>query len=160
MDASVRLRWLRAVLFVGVVYLVAGLTFAALANRAASRQMRVAWRMAAWVTSAAASAAHIAYEHIRLRSSPGTTALHASLAVAIGAFALAVAANVHAQAASVHQHSHTLALLAWPVVTAVPAFVVALAAAAGLALKPGTGAGQRQGTASPAHRGVWSPPAS
>ena len=134
MDASVRLRWLRAVLFVGVVYLVAGLTFAALANRAASHQIRVTWRLAAWVISAAAFAAHIAYEHIRLRSSPGTTALHASLAAAIGAFALAVAANVHAQAASVHQHSHTLALLAWPVVTAVPAFVVALAAATGLAL--------------------------
>src|SRR5437879_7907358 len=84
MDASVRLRWLRAVLFVGVVYLVAGLTFAALANRAASNQMRVAWRLAAWVISAAAFAAHIAYEHVRQRNSPGTTALHVSLAVALG----------------------------------------------------------------------------
>src|SRR6266516_4913870 len=125
MDTSGRLRWLRAVLLLGAVYLVTGITFAALAHGAGSNQMRVTWRLAAWVISAAAFAAHIGYEQVRLRSSPGTTALHASLAVAIGAFALAVAANVHAQAASVHQHSHTLALLAWPVVTAVPAFVVA-----------------------------------
>ena len=134
MDASGRLRWLRAVLFLGVVYLVAGITFAALAGGAASHQMRVTWRLAAWVISAAAFAAHIGYEQVRLRSSPGTTALHASLAVALGAFALAVVANVRAQAVSSHQHFHALALVLWPVVTALPAFVVALGAAAGLAL--------------------------
>ena len=107
---------------------------AALAHGAGSNQMRVTWRLAAWVISAAAFAAHIGYEHVRLRSSPTTTALHASLAVAMGAFALAVAAMVHAQAASGLQHSHALALVLWPAVTALPAFVVALAAAAGLAL--------------------------
>src|SRR5712692_8313702 len=100
MDSSGRLRWLPAVILVGVVYLVAGITFAALANRAASNQMRVTWRLAAWVISAATFAAHIWYEHVRLLSSPGTTASHVSLAVALGAFALAVAANVHAQAAA------------------------------------------------------------
>ncbi len=133
MDASGRLRWLRAALFLGLVYLVVGITFAALANRAASNQMRVIWRLVAWVISAAAFAAHIVYEHGRLRSSPGTTALHASLAVALGAFALAVAADVHAQAASSHQPTHALALFVWPVVTALPAFAVALAATLSLA---------------------------
>jgi hypothetical protein len=122
------------VLLVGGVYLLAGITFAALANRAASNHERVTWRLAAWAISAAAFAAHVGYEQIRLRSSPRTTALHASLAVALGAFALAVAAIVHAQAASSHQPFHVLAFLVWPVVTALPAFVVALAAAAGLAL--------------------------
>ncbi len=121
-------------LFVGSLYLVAGIAFGTLAGQAASHQMRVTWRLAAWVISAAAFAAHIAYEQIRLRSSRRTTAVHASLGAALGAFALAVAANVHAQAASVHQPSHTLALVLWPVLTALPAFVVALAAAAGLAL--------------------------
>src|SRR3989454_4349392 len=101
---------------------------------AGSNQMRVTWRLAAWVISAAAFAAHIGYEHVRLRSSPATAALHASSAVAMGAFALAVAAMVHARAASGLQHSHALALVLWPGVTALPAFVVALAAAAGLAL--------------------------
>jgi len=61
------------------------------------------------------------------------TALHASLAVAVGAFALAVAANLHARwVASSNQRSLVFALAVWPAVTAVPAFVVALAAAAGL----------------------------
>jgi hypothetical protein len=96
--------------------------------------MRVTWRLAAWVISAAAFAAHIGYEHVRLRSSPGTTALHTSLAVALGAFALAVAANVHAQVVSSYRPSHAVALVAWPVLTALPAFVVALAVAAGLAV--------------------------
>jgi len=132
--AAPLLRWLRAVLFLGLVYLVTGITFAALASRAASNPMRMTWRLAAWAISGAAFAAHIAYEQVRLRSSPGPTALHASLAVALGAFALAVAANVHAQAAASHQPSHFLALVLWPVVTALPAFVVGLAAAAGLGL--------------------------
>ncbi len=131
MNSSGPPRWLRAVIGVGVVYLVAGVTFAALS--AASNQMRVTWRVAAWVISAAAFAAHIGYEQVRLRSSPGTTALHAALAVALGAFGVAVAANVHAQAAAIHQRSVALALVLWPVLTALPAFVVALAAAAALA---------------------------
>jgi fucose permease len=132
MDTPSHQRWLRAVIFLSVVYLVVGITFATLANRAASNQMRVTWRLTAWAISAAAFAAHIGYEHVRLRRSPGITALHTSLAVALGAFALAVAAVVHAQAASSHQHSVALALVVWPAVSALPAFVVALAATAGL----------------------------
>ncbi len=128
MNATGHLRWFRAVLFLGVLYLVAGIVFAALAKSAASHEVRAAWRLAAWVISAVAFAAQIAYEHVRLRSSPGTTALHASLAVGLGAFALAVAASLHARGA--HQHFPVLALAIWPVVTALPAFVVALAAAA------------------------------
>jgi hypothetical protein len=57
------------------------------------------------------------------------------LAVALGAFALAVAANVHGVwVASSHQRALAFALVAWPALTAVPAFVVALGAAAGLGL--------------------------
>jgi hypothetical protein len=133
MDETSRFRWLPAMLLAAVVYLVAGIGFATLAGRADSHEMRVAWRLAAWVVSAVGFAAHIAYEQLRLGSSPRTTALHASWAVALGAFALAVAATEHARAASRYQASYALALLLWPVLTALPAFVVALAAAAGLA---------------------------
>jgi hypothetical protein len=134
MDASGHKRWLRAVILLGVVYLVASITFGALAGRSASNHMRITWRLAAWLTSAAAFAAHIRYEHFRLRNSPLTTALHASLAAALGAFAVAVAANLHAQwAASSNQRLLALALVAFPAVTAVPAFVAALAGAAVLA---------------------------
>ncbi len=118
----------RAVLFLCVVYFVAGILFGTLAGQAASHQVLVAWRWTAWVVSAAAFGAHIAYEQVRLRSSPRITALHVSSAAGLGAFALAVAANVHAQIASAHQHSLALALslAIWPVITALPAFVVAL----------------------------------
>src|SRR5205809_5281788 len=128
MDTSGRLRWLRAVLLVGVVYLVTGITFAALAHGAGSNQIRVTWRLAAWVISAAAFAAHIGYEHVRLRSSPATVALHASLAVALGAFALAVAAVVHVvqgQTAASHQNLLALALIVCPACTALSVCVVA-----------------------------------
>ncbi len=136
MDTSSRQRWLRTVILVGVVYLVVGLVFGAFARWSASNQMRVTWRLLAFLTSAIAFAIHIGYEHFRLGNSPLITASHASMAVAIGAFALAVAANVHGQqVGSSHQHVLLFALVAWPVLTAVPAFAVALVAAAALALR-------------------------
>lgn len=130
MNASGHLRWVRAALLVGVVYFVAGHFFAALAGSAASNEMRVAWRLAAWAISAAAFALHIRHEHVRLRSSAGMTALHVSLAVGLGAFLLAVAASLHARSSSTHAHFPAIALVVWPVMTGLPAFVVALAAAA------------------------------
>jgi hypothetical protein len=122
------LRWPQAVLLVGAVYLVAGMVAAQLSGSADSSQSRVAWRLAAWVISAIAFAWHIGYERFRLRSSPRTTAQHTSVAVGLGAFALAAAASVHAQMA--HKHFPAFALAVWPVMTAVPAFVVAFVAAA------------------------------
>ncbi|HEX4962648.1 MAG TPA: hypothetical protein VF173_17565 [Thermoanaerobaculia bacterium] len=125
----------RAVLCLGVVYLIAGLVFGALAGQAASHQMVVAWRWAAWVVSAIAFGGHIVYEQVRLRSSPTITALHVSSAAGLGAFGLAVAANVHAQAVAPGQYSLilVLSLAIWPVMTALPAFVVALVSATLLA---------------------------
>jgi hypothetical protein len=127
MKASTHLRWLGAALLVGVVYLVTGLLFASLARSAASNQLRGAWRLAAWAVSAAAFAAHIGYEQIRLRSSPVTTALHAALAVGLGAFLLAVAASLHSRTVATAHHFPAIAFVIWPVVTALPAFVAAFA---------------------------------
>ena len=90
MEASGRKRWLRAVVILGIGYLVAGIAFGTLAGRSASTQMRTAWRLAAWLTSAAGFAAHIWYEVFRYRDSPLTAALHAALAAALGAFGLAL----------------------------------------------------------------------
>ena len=135
MDESSQRRWRRAVILLGVLYLAVGLTFGALAGTSSSH-MRVAWRLSAWLTSGAAFLAHIWHEHFRLRHSPATIAMHASLAAGLGAFGLAVAANIHAQrSGSSHKGALALALVAWPVLTAVPAFVVALGAAALLALR-------------------------
>jgi hypothetical protein len=97
--------------------------------------MRVTWRLAAWLVCAAAFAAHLGYEHFRLRNSPPRAALHVAVAVALGAFALAVWVIVHGQwSASSHQSPLApLALVVFPAVTGVPAFVVARLALALLA---------------------------
>jgi len=118
-------------MLVAVAYAAIGIVFAALAVDA--NHVRV-WRLAAWVASAVVAAAHIWYEQYRLGSSPRPTALHAAGAVALGAFGLALAANVHWLVAGTHgQRPPLLALPVWPVVTAVPAFLAALAVAAVLA---------------------------
>jgi hypothetical protein len=120
----------RIALLVGGVYFAVGILFGELAGRAASVQIRVAWRWGAWLVSAAIFGGHILYEHIRQRSSPRITALYVSMAAAVGAFGLAVAANVHAYVASAREHATALglSLVIWPVMTLLPAFVVALLA--------------------------------
>ena len=107
----------------GLGYALVGILFAVPSSHAQ------AWRLAAWVVSAIGFASHIAHEHFRLRNSPGWAALHVALAVALGAFGLAVGANIHSLSiASTNQHRRLLllALGIWPVITALPAFLVAL----------------------------------
>jgi len=115
-------------LFFAIVYALVGITFAALAGSSVPR-------VAAWIVSAAAFAAHLGYEHVRLRSSPSRAALHAAVAVALGAFALAAWVNVHAYRAASGPRSPLtpLALVAFPAVTGVPAFVVGFVAVSILA---------------------------
>ena len=103
-----------------IVYSVVGITFALPTHSARSHAVVVAWRLAAWLVSAATFGAHIAYEHFRVRNPPTGVALHAAVAVAFGAFLLALWVNVHARS--------PLALIVFPAVTGVPAFVVALIA--------------------------------
>ena len=118
---------------VAVAYVVIGVGFGELDN-SADANVVLFWRLAAWVACAAVAAAQIGFEHYRLGSSPRRTALHAAGAVALGAFGLALAANIHSLLAGTHAGMHgqrlLIALFAWPVITAVPAFVAALAAAA------------------------------
>src|SRR2546422_6365767 len=129
MDAPAR-SWVRAMILVAVAYVVIGIVFGALAN---ANHVRL-WRLAAWAASAGVAAAHIWYEHYRLGFSPRPTALHAAGAVALGAFGLALAANVHWLFAATHaQRPPLLALPVWPVITAIPAFLLALAVTAVLA---------------------------
>jgi|SRR2546423_700693 len=132
-ESGHRSHWGRAAILVGLVYFVTGIVSGALAA-AASTQGRTAWRLAAWIISAAAFAAHIRYDYVRLRSSPTRTAWHAAAAVALGAFGLAAAANIRSGMTAAHARPLLrLSVLIWPIMSGVPAFVVALAAAALLA---------------------------
>ncbi len=136
MDDSGRQRWLGKAILVGMLYLAAGMAFGALAGAAASDQLRFFWRLSAFVISGVVFAVHIADEHFRLRNTARPTAWHASVAVACGGFALAFVANIHdLGSASGYRPRMLIALVAWPLLTAVPAFVVALVVAAGLGVK-------------------------
>lgn len=127
-------RWLGPALLAGSAYAAVGVVFGVLAGAAGSHQMTIFWRWAAWAVSAALYAAHIGYERFGLRNPTGSTALHVAAAVAIGALGLAVAAGAHALFAPTHQNLrlYVLALVAWPIVTAVPAYLVALFVSAAL----------------------------
>jgi hypothetical protein len=123
MGESPRQSWVRTAVLLGVGYALVGVVFAVPATHVQ------AWRLAAWVVSAIGYAAHIAYERVRRPNSSGAAALHVAFAVALGAFGLAVAANIHSlSAGSTNQHRQLLLLSLgiWPVMTALPAFLVAL----------------------------------
>jgi disulfide bond formation protein DsbB len=111
-------------MFFAIVYPVVGVVFAF----AASQGMVVFWRLAAWLVCLVTFAVHLWYEHFRLQSPPYKAALRVSLAVALGAFLLAVWINVHAHwsAAGPPNPFALLSLFLFPVITGVPALVVAM----------------------------------
>ncbi len=125
MDPSDRHAWLRAALLFGVFYLLIGRLFALPATHVQF------WRLAAWAVSGLAYVAHISYERFRLRNRARTTAWHVAVAVAIGGFGLAVAGMINSLVTtSAIRPIWFLALVLFPIVTAVPAFLGALVAAA------------------------------
>jgi hypothetical protein len=123
--------WIR-IIAVGVVYFVIAYG-STLFDQPFSGQVHF-WRLAAWVASALVYFAHIAYEHFRLENLPTATAFHAGFAVAIGGFLLAVAASTHAAMVSEHApySRFLIALVAWPLITGVPAFLVTIVVATAL----------------------------
>lgn len=124
----------RRIIFAALVYLIAGLVSAAMAGSASSHQVVVAWRLAAWCVSAITFGVHIFYEVVRLRVPPQVTAGRAGLAAALASLGLAAAANANAFATPAGRPSTILiwSLLIWPIMTMIPAFLVALLLAAGL----------------------------
>jgi hypothetical protein len=125
--------FIRIILF-GAVYAAVGIGFGELANLPASEQARFMWRLGAFVASAAVYFAHIWYEHFRLDNSPRTTSLNAGMAVGLGGLFLAIAALAHALTVPTHApfRLHLIAIVIWPIITGVPAFVVALVLTAAL----------------------------
>jgi hypothetical protein len=122
--------WIAAMLIAAALYLVIGIGGSELGNRVDPGHV-LAWRYAAWIASLAVAVTHIGYEHFARRATARQTATHAAAAVALAAFGLAVAAYVHwLRAGQPGSRSPLLALPLWPVVTAVPAFLAAFAAAA------------------------------
>lgn len=124
---TARTQWIRVMLLAAVCYSVAGIVTALLARYAPSTQLRTACRLAAWIVGLAIFLAQIAWERLRLRSAVLPAALHAAIAVALGAVALAAVGPVrsHWGEADFWRVS-ALSLPLWPIVLGVPAFVAAL----------------------------------
>jgi hypothetical protein len=115
---------MKRIALLGIFYLVVGAVFGALAGGPGTAQ-RV-WRLAAWVVSGVAFVAQLWYERRRLHASPTVAARNCALASALGAFLLAAAANVHSATTGTGQRGRLhIALVIWPLITAIPAFVVA-----------------------------------
>jgi hypothetical protein len=123
-------------LLAGVAYFLVGWAFTLPADNVQF------WRLSAWVVSGCVYVAHIAYEHYRLGSSPRAGASHIAVAVAIGAILLAVAGMLHSLlTTSTIGLTWLLALIVWPAVTSIPAFLGAFVAGVVLArLRRSTGA--------------------
>jgi hypothetical protein len=125
-EGTIRRQWVLVVLVCSLAYLVCGIATADLARAAMSTQARNLWRLAAWAASLAIFGGQLIIEYRNVRGGPLSTALHCTAAVALGAFLLAAAGPVRT-------HWHTddrgrmaaLSLVAWPLATGVPAFVVA-----------------------------------
>lgn len=131
MDSVVRRRSLRVLLLAAAGYLAIGIVFAEFSGLATSNAMHLMWRRLAWLVSGAVFAAHIVYEQFRVGNARRAAAIHVSLSAALGACGLAVAANLHEWTTASHfRPSIAFALVAWPLLTAVPSFLVAFAAVA------------------------------
>lgn len=114
-----RRTWLLTAIVIGAVYCGVGVVF----------QGPFVWRLAAWVVCAAVYVLHLANEHFRLHRSPRVAAFHTAVAVALGAFGLAVAATLHRAffaSSGADFRLYAVALVAFPIVAALPAFVVGL----------------------------------
>ena len=114
--------WTPLVPVIGLAYAAIGVGFAW-----PTAHVQV-WRVGAWLLSAAIYGAHILYERFGVRSAPRTAAWRVGVAAALGAFGLAAAANIHSFSVAASDRQRRLllvALVAWPIITGVPAFLVA-----------------------------------
>ena len=124
-------------ILVGLLYTVVGFGTGEMARTTPSVRAGNAWRLAGWVLSFVVFAAHLVYER-RRRSKPTTTAAwHVAVAVGVGAFVLAIVGPVRSHwGAADFGRAALLSLLLWPIVTGVPAFLVALLAGSVLGRVP------------------------
>lgn len=126
MAGITRQPWLRSVILTGLVYIVIGVVAVGFAGSAASAHSRNAWRFAAWLSSVIAFAIHVAYERFRGDATAVRSARYAAGAVALGAFALAAVGPVRSHwAADNFWRTVGLSVVLWPLLTGIPAFLVA-----------------------------------
>ena len=103
---------------VGLVYVVIGRVFSWPTEHVKE------WRLAAWIVSLAVFSLHLTYERLRLQHSPLMTSLHAAFAVALGSIGIAVAGLLYTVSQGIPVGARwVIALVVFPLVTGVPAFI-------------------------------------
>jgi hypothetical protein len=117
-----------AIVVFGLACLAIGMASALVSNPMPASAPRTALRLAALLLGMVAFISQMRFEVIRLQRAPRVAALKVSSAIALGVFLLAVFANICAWKASSSSPSLLLALLIWPAVSGVLAFLVALPA--------------------------------
>jgi hypothetical protein len=125
--------WVRATVLLGLLYALVGITFAA-----PDTHVRF-WRFAAWAVCGVAYIGHVAYEHFRLRQTPRLAAVHIAAGAALGAWGLAIGANINSlltESSAQVQRLLLIALVVWPLIVAIPAFLVSLGITTILARSP------------------------
>ena len=122
-------------LLAAVVYPAVGIGFAILDSSSGPAQIHF-WRLAAWVVSALVFGAHLLHEQRTRSAAPLQVAAHVSAGVALGAFLLAVWVLLqgHLSGARTQSPLAPLALILFPLLTGIPAFVAGVGVA-GLARK-------------------------
>src|SRR5689334_4646803 len=109
------------VLVSGAAYAIIGIGTAVLASVTGGKT----WRIAAWLFSLAVFALHFAFER-RKRAERLGLATRLALGVALGALVVAALGPVRAHWAEASRTKLVLlSLIAWPILTGVPAFLVA-----------------------------------
>ncbi len=111
-----------------LAYVLVGITTAALAGAAASPVGTKSWRLAGWALSLAVFLAHLVFARRRSARSLGAAA-RVALAVAVAALVLAVVGPVRGHWGEPNiGRVVLLSIVVWPLMTGIPAFVVAFAA--------------------------------
>ena len=118
--------WISTGLIFALVYPAAGLLFPLAVHQPASAPMRVIWRLVPWVLSLAAVLSQVLFERLRLHSTVRQAAWHTAAAAAFGGLLMAAAGPARGHWGTATQQRGLAALFLWPVIMAVPAFVVAL----------------------------------
>lgn len=138
MEARVR-HTLRRIVIVALIYCVIGVATSFLSGAAGSASLRTAWRLVAWALSLVTFGGQIIYERLRLRAGSVSAALRTCAAVALAALVLAVVGPVRTHWGMADQwQAALLSVVVWPIATAVPAFLVALAGGTLIGRRPET----------------------
>jgi uncharacterized membrane protein len=124
MNQMKNFKYIKRVISFGIIYLVIGILSAFVTNPMESTGMQTALRLLALAFAIAAFVYHIRLNLFHSNQSVLKAAINAAIATAFGTFLLAVLANINSILTEAeNKNQMPLALIIWPVVTGLLAFL-------------------------------------